>query len=34
MCDENKTQEKNSNVTMTADSSGSDFYIVTEDSDE
>ena len=34
MCDENKTQEKNSNVTMSTDSSGSDFYIVTEDSDE
>ena len=32
MCDENKTQEKNSNATMTTDSSGSNFYIETEDS--
>ena len=34
MCDENKNQEENSNVTMSTDSSGSDFYIETEDSDE
>ena len=32
ICDENKNQEKNSNVAMSTDSSGSDFYIETEDS--